>query len=222
MRSPCTTCCAAGAWIPSISWTVRTRLQALGKTVLLSRCAEFHRIAAFLYRYTSKPIGIILSIGLLNELFKPKWSENLPGGLLESFGRLFKEGVTLHVFPWKNRHTGELVTADTFMPPADCVHLYRHFIANGRIQGIPCEDSQSLVYTGRDVCRMIRCERRPLAGAGSRNRLDHGRASRPARGFLSRRSSLVSSPPRPAQVRRRLEQVEVRAAIHAAEASASR
>jgi hypothetical protein len=130
-------------------------LQALGKTVLLSRLAEFHRIAAFLHRYTSKPVGVILSIGLLNELFKPKWSENLAGGLLESFGRLFKEGVTLHVFPWKNRRNGELVTAETFMPPADCAHLYRHFLANGRIQGIPCEDNQDLVFTGRDVCRMI-------------------------------------------------------------------
>lgn len=130
-------------------------LQALGKTVLLSRCAEFHRIAAFLHRYTSKPIGMILSIGLLNELFKPKWSENLAGGLLESFGRLFKEGVTLYVFPWKNRRTGELVTADTFHAPSDSVHLYRHFLANGRIQAIPCDDDRILAFTGRDVCRMI-------------------------------------------------------------------
>ena len=130
-------------------------LQSLGKTVLLSSCAEFHRIAAFLHRYTSKPVGIILSIGLLNELFKPKWSENLAGGLLESFGRLFKEGVTLHVFPWKNRRSGELVTAATFRAPEDSVHLYRHFLANGRIQGIPCEDDLILSYTGRDVCRMI-------------------------------------------------------------------
>ena len=130
-------------------------LQSLGKTVLLSRCAEFHRIAAFLHRYTSKPIGIILSIGLLNELFKPKWSENLAGGLLESFGRLFKEGVTLQVFPWKNRRSGELVTAATFRPPDDSVHLYRHFMANNRIQGIPCDDDKILAYTGRDVCKMI-------------------------------------------------------------------
>lgn len=130
-------------------------LQSLGKAVLLSRCAEFHRIAAFLHRYTSKPVGIILSIGLLNELFKPKWSENLAGGLLESFGRLFKEGVTLHVFPWKNRRTGELVTADTFRAPEDSQHLYRHFLANGRIHGIPCEDDRILAFTGRDVCRMI-------------------------------------------------------------------
>ena len=130
-------------------------LQSLGKTVLVSRCAEFHRIAAFLNRCTNKPVGIILSIGLLNELFKPKWSENLAGGLLESFGRLFKEGVTLHVFPWKNRHTGELVTAETFRAPEDSVHLYRHFLANGRIQGVECEDEELLSHTGRDVCRMI-------------------------------------------------------------------
>ncbi len=130
-------------------------LQSLGKTVLVSRCAEFHRIAAFLNRCTNKPVGIILSIGLLNELFKPKWSENLAGGLLESFGRLFKEGVTLHVFPWKNRRSGELVTAETFRAPEDSVHLYRHFLANGRIQPIVCEDEELLGHTGRDVCRMI-------------------------------------------------------------------
>ncbi len=130
-------------------------LQSLGKTVLLSRCAEFHRIAAFLTRCTTRPVGIVLSIGLLNELFKPKWSANLAGGLLESFGRLFKSGVTLHVFPWENRRSGELVTAENFRAPDDSVHLYRHFIANGRIRPVACGDTALLANTGRDVCRMI-------------------------------------------------------------------
>jgi len=74
---------------------------------------------------------------------------------LESFGRLFKEGVTLLVFPWKNRKNGELVTAETFLAPKNSVHLYQHFLSNGRIAGIPCADNQSLTYTSRDVCRMI-------------------------------------------------------------------
>ena len=104
--------------------------------MLVSRCAEFHRIAAFLTRCTDKPVGIVLSIGLLNELFKAKWSDNLAGGLLESFGRLFKQGVTLQVFPWQNRRTGELVTAATFRAPENCRHLYQHFVDNGRIQGV--------------------------------------------------------------------------------------
>ncbi len=130
-------------------------LQSLGKTVLLSRCAEFHRIAAFLHRYTNKPVGIVLGVGLLNELFKPKWSENLAGGLLESFGRLFKEGVTLYVFPWRSRKSGELVTAENFKAPEDSFHLYQHFLQNRRIVGVHCEDESLLTYTGRDVCRMI-------------------------------------------------------------------
>jgi hypothetical protein len=130
-------------------------LQALGKTVLVSRFAEFHRIAAFLNRCTNKPVGIVLSIGLLNELFKAKWSENLAGGLLESFGRLFKNRLSLLVFPWKSRRKGELVTADTFRAPEQSKHLYRHFRANEMIRSVPAPDESLLVYTSRDVQRMI-------------------------------------------------------------------
>ncbi|MFD0893597.1 TonB-dependent receptor [Luteolibacter ambystomatis] len=130
-------------------------LQALGKTVLVSKFAEFHRLAAFLNRCTNKPLGIVLSIGLLNELFKAKWSENLAGGLMESFGRLFKSGLSLYVFPWKNRRNGELVTADNFVPPEGEKHLYRHFLENGMVRSVPCKDTGLLQYTGRDIQRMI-------------------------------------------------------------------
>lgn len=133
-------------------------LQALGKTVLVSRCAEFHRIAGYLSRYTSEPVGIILSIGLLNELFKPKWSENLPGGILESFGRLFRNQVSLHVYPWRNRHTGEVVTADSFRAPEEVSHLYRHFMENGMIHSIPYRDLDLLKYTSRDIQELIQKE----------------------------------------------------------------
>ncbi|MEP4077120.1 TonB-dependent receptor [Haloferula sp.] len=130
-------------------------LQALGKTVLISSCAEFHRIAAYLSRYTESPIGFILSIGLLNELFKPKWSANLAGGRLESFGRLFKKHVSLFVYPWLNRKTGEVVTSDGFRPPEDAAYLYRHLTEGRRIRSIPYRDIDLLRYTGRDIQKMI-------------------------------------------------------------------
>ena len=130
-------------------------LQSLGKTVLVSSCAEFHRIAAYLSRYTDSPIGFILSIGLLNELFKPKWSANLAGGRLESFGRLFKKHVSLYVYPWMNRKDGEVVTSDSFRPPEDATHLYRHFTESRRIRSIPYRDLDLLRYTSRDIQRMI-------------------------------------------------------------------
>ncbi|YCM44358.1 TonB-dependent receptor [Verrucomicrobiaceae bacterium 227] len=126
-------------------------LQALGKVVMVSNCPEFHRVAATLRNYTTEPIGLILSIGLLNELFKEKWSKNLAGGILESFGRLFKTGVNLLVYPWQSRNGGELVDANNFRTADHLTHLYRHFLVNGMIKDIGCGDSQLLEMTGRDI-----------------------------------------------------------------------
>lgn len=129
-------------------------LQALGKHVLISDCPEFYRIIGVLSRYTAEPVGVILSIGLLNELFKPKWSEHLEGGLLESFGRLFKNQVRLYVYPWKNRKSGELVTARNFEAPEEYRHLYQYFLEDGLIMDVPCGDESLLRFTSRDIERM--------------------------------------------------------------------
>jgi len=130
-------------------------LQALGKTVLISRSAEFHRIATYLSRYTAEPIAIILSIGLLNELFKEKWSQDLPGGILESFGRLFKNRVQLFVYPWHNTRSMELVTAENFKAPASWEHFYQHLLQNQRILPIGIGDPGLLAKTSRKILKMI-------------------------------------------------------------------
>ncbi|MDP4609706.1 MAG: TonB-dependent receptor [Opitutales bacterium] len=130
-------------------------LQALDKTVLISRSAEFHRIATYLSRYTEEPIAIILSIGLLNELFKDKWSANLPGGILESFGRLFKNSVQLFVYPWHNTKSKELVTADNFKAPKNWQHFYQHLIENKRIHAVGVGDPSLLSMTSRKTLALI-------------------------------------------------------------------
>ena len=129
-------------------------LQALGKTVVVSRCAEFYRVVATLRRYTNEPIGVILSIGLLNELFKEKWSEHLDGGILESFGRLLKDQVRLLVSPWKNRKNGELVTAENFESPEKYRPFYQFLHQNEQIIDLPCSDSSLLDFTPRDLQKM--------------------------------------------------------------------
>ena len=130
-------------------------LQSLGKTVLITRSAEFHRIAAYLSRYTAEPIGMILSIGLLNELFKEKWSQDLPGGILESFGRLFKNRVQLYVYPWHNTHSMELVTAENFKAPELWNHFYEHLLQNKRVLPVGVGDPSLLAKTSRKILKMI-------------------------------------------------------------------
>ena len=130
-------------------------IQALGKSVLISRSAEFHRIATYLNRCSNQSIGIVLSIGILNELFKEKWSEDLAGGMLESFGRLFKNKVNLYVYPWHNVTSGELVTADNFKAPQNWELFYRHLRDNQRICAVGTGNPSLLAKTSRAVLRQI-------------------------------------------------------------------
>lgn len=130
-------------------------LKALGKNVLITKMARFDNLSELLARYTNEPIAIALSIGLLNELFKEKWTEDIPGGILESFGRTFQNKTRLYVSPWLNRKSGEFVTARTFRAPEQYVHLYQHFLANGLVVDVPFFNEFLLRHTPRDIQRMI-------------------------------------------------------------------
>ena len=74
-------------------------LAACGKTVLISDYFEYYRLAAYLARYTKKKIGITMGAGSLCELFDEKYYARLDGGILESFGRLFKNDLKLYIYP---------------------------------------------------------------------------------------------------------------------------
>lgn len=130
-------------------------LQALGKTVLITKLPRFDLLSELLGLYTSEPIAISLSIGLLNELFKEKWTRDIPGGILESFGRTFQHKTKLYVSPWLNRRSGEFVTARTFRAPQGYHHLYQHFLENNLIVDVPYFNEKLMRYTPRDIHKMI-------------------------------------------------------------------
>src|SRR5207248_2945523 len=74
-------------------------LGALGRTVLISKFAEYYRLASYLFRYTNKKIGLVMGVPSLIEIFDEKYYPNLEGGILEALGRMFKGGLKLYVYP---------------------------------------------------------------------------------------------------------------------------
>lgn len=130
-------------------------LQALGQTVMVSKFAEFHRLGAYLSRYTRQPIGIVLGVPLLEEIFEEKWYQNLDGGILESFGRLFKNRLQLYVYPAIDRDTGELKHAGDAAVERHLRHLFRHLLENGHIRPIERCLKACVPYSSADVRRMI-------------------------------------------------------------------
>ena len=87
-------------------------LGALGKPVLISNFLRYHRLVTYLSRHTQKPIGLPIGLVRLRDVMDEKFYTDLPGGLMESLGQLFKNGAKLYVYPSLDKKTGKLTTVE--------------------------------------------------------------------------------------------------------------
>ena len=134
-------------------------LCALGKNVLISNLGEYYRLAAYLFRYTQKPMGVVMGIPTLREVFDEKYYVGLAGGILESFGRLFKYDLRLYVGPALGETPDDLVTVENFQPPAHLHHLYAYLYGNGFIKGLQGIRPELLTIFSHEILAKIRAGR---------------------------------------------------------------
>lgn len=131
-------------------------LGTLGQTVLISNYGEFHRLAGFLFRYTKRRIGIVMGVPSLQELFLEKYYTDLEGGILESFGRLFKNELKLYVYPLRDAATGAVITAGNLRVEPHLRHLHAFLLENHYIQPLRDYHPECLPIFARDVLARIR------------------------------------------------------------------
>ena len=130
-------------------------LSALGKTVLISNFRRFHRLAAYLSRYTKQPIGLALGASKLGEIFDESFYNEIDGGLLGGLGQLFKSPARLYVYPHLNLETGQKLTVENYPVPPHLKHLYAYLVENRFIQGIRNQSADLLSIRSRDVLARI-------------------------------------------------------------------
>ncbi len=130
-------------------------LAATGATVMISNYLEYYRLAAYLARFTKKRIGITMGIPSVRELFDEKYYENLEGGILESFGRLFKNDLKLYVYPLKEPETGHLMTVQKLKVAPHLQNLYAHLVENQFIESLDFYQRDYLHIFSRDVMKCI-------------------------------------------------------------------
>jgi len=130
-------------------------LAACGMTVLISDYFEYYRLAAYISWRTKERIGIVLGAPSLTELFEEKYYTQLPGGILESFGRLFKNDLKLYVYPLKNGATGELTTIDNLDVAPELRKLYGYLADRGSFVALDNFKPEYLSIFSRDVLKKI-------------------------------------------------------------------
>ncbi len=90
-------------------------LCSLGFNVLISDYPEYYRLASYFRRYTQAMVGVVMGVNNLVEIFDERYYEDLSGGILESFGRLFRNTVRLYVYPMRRDALEQYITLQESM-----------------------------------------------------------------------------------------------------------
>ena len=130
-------------------------LCALGKNVLISDYGAYYRLAQYLFNYTSKPIALAMGILSVREIFDEKYYDALPGGILESFGRLFKNDLSIYASPaLVDSHT-RVIDLKTLQVAENLRHLFDHLKQNRHIRPLNSVNHDYLPILSHEVLKMI-------------------------------------------------------------------
>lgn len=131
-------------------------LCALGKSVLISNYGEHFRLAQYLFRYTNKPIALAMGLPTLRALFNEKYYEKLPGGILESFGRLFKNDLRLYVCPELDAVSQSKVGVEELTVEPHLRYLFSHLKENKYIRTLDTVKEEYLSIYSHEVLHNIK------------------------------------------------------------------
>jgi len=130
-------------------------LGALGKPVLISNFLRYHRLVNYLSRQTERPIALPIGLVRLRDVLDEKFYTDLPGGLMESLGQLFKKDTKLYVYPSLDKKTGRLITLENLEVAPHLRHLYAHLVENKFIENITNYNAETLkIYSGEVLAKI--------------------------------------------------------------------
>jgi hypothetical protein len=89
------------------------------------------------------------------ELFDEKYYVDLPGGILESFGRLFKNDLKLFVYPLRKHQASQLETINTLEVGGSLSKLYQYLAERGSFVHLDNFNPEYLHIFSRDVLKRI-------------------------------------------------------------------
>jgi hypothetical protein len=96
-----------------------------------------------------------MGVPSLVELFDEKYYTSLPGGILESFGRLFKHDLKLYIYPLLDGSSGKIITKDSMKVAPELEKLYGYLADRGSFVDLDNYKPDLLGIFSRDVLAKI-------------------------------------------------------------------
>lgn len=132
-------------------------IASLGYKVIISNFSEYYKLVHYFTEFTknSTKIGLGMGVNNLLEVFNANYYENLPGGIMEAFGKLFKKNVVVYLYPFLDKQDNVLLTSDNLKVSENLKELYKFFKFNRRIKDVENFNSSYLDIYSRKVLEKI-------------------------------------------------------------------
>ncbi len=130
-------------------------LAKLGYNIMISNFSEYYRMVDYFSLYTKGRLGTSMGVNNLLEVFNENFYTDLPGGILEAFGKFFRKGMKVYLYPYKESRYSPLLNADNLKVGENLKDLYKHFKKNGLIVDIKDFTPKFLEIYSRDVLKKI-------------------------------------------------------------------
>ena len=130
-------------------------LGKLGYTVIISNFSEYYRLIDYFSSYTKGNIGVAMGVNNLLMVFDEKYYKNLSGGILEAFGKFFRNGMRVYLYPYKDPETHQLLDSSNLKVEENLKELYKYFKLNNLIVDIDNYNPEYLEIYSRDILKKI-------------------------------------------------------------------
>ena len=150
-------------------------INSCGYGVLVSNYFEYFKLSSYLRRHVRNPIGLVMGLNNLADIFKEEYYQCLDGGILEAFGVLFKDNVKIYAYPIDHENferyrkqigRGDnveaeinedgLVTVENLMVAQNLRNLYKYVRENGFLEDLKNCNRTHMRLFSRDVFQRVR------------------------------------------------------------------
>ena len=108
-------------------------LNGMGQNVMISNFKEYYKLVSYLSQFKTKNLRIVIGMHTFLNVINEKYYENLKGGIIEAFGRLFVKNMKMYVYPAINEKNNELINLQNICVPNEIKYLFLHLVENRKI-----------------------------------------------------------------------------------------
>lgn len=108
-------------------------LNGMGQNVMVSGFREFYKLVHYFSGFKINKLRLVVGAETFEKIFDPHFYQDLRGGILEAFGKLFPANMKMYVYPGLKPETSELIKSGDIRFTEETKHLYNYLIAGRRI-----------------------------------------------------------------------------------------